>query len=260
MDSSHRYPWKTVELLGVRIAVVSVEQLLAEIQACITERRKVAISYVNVHAINTAYLMPWFRDFLNNSHLTFCDGVGVKLAAIITGQRLQYRFTPPDFMDLICELASRNNWKVFFLGARPGVSQVAANKLLAKLPGFQIETHHGYFDKTREGSENQQVVQKINQFQPQILVLGFGMPIQEKWIMENIASLDVNIAFPAGALFDYLSGGLPRGPRWMTDNGLEWLGRFVVEPRRLWRRYILGNPLFFWRLFIHRVLGISLPQ
>ena len=108
--------------------------------------------------------------------------------------------------------------------------------------------------------ENKLIIEQINEFHPQILVLGLGMPLQEKWILENINSLDVKIAFPAGALFDYLSGELPRAPRWMTDNGLEWLGRLLVEPSRLWKRYILGNPLFFLRLFIHHFLGFPLPN
>jgi N-acetylglucosaminyldiphosphoundecaprenol N-acetyl-beta-D-mannosaminyltransferase len=108
--------------------------------------------------------------------------------------------------------------------------------------------------------ENNLVIERINQFDTQILVLGFGMPMQERWILENLAVLQVKIAFPAGALFDYVSGELPRAPRWMTDNGFEWLGRLLIEPRRLWKRYILGNPLFFYRLFLHHVVGIALPK
>ncbi len=236
--------WDTIQLLGVRVDALSVEQLLSEIQHCIEQEKKVYLGYVNTHAMNIAYTSSWFRLFLNQSYLTFCDGFGIKLGAFLTGQRLVYRFTPPDFMESICELACRRGWRVFFLGAEPGVPQAAAADLQTRLPGLQIQTHHGYFDKACGGLENQRVLEQINQFQPQILVLGFGMPLQERWIMENIASLNINIAFPAGALFDYLSGRLPRAPYWMTDHGLEWLGRLVVEPRRLWKRYFWNNPRF----------------
>ena len=247
-------------MLGTEIDALSLDQLLFAIRDCIENDRLVVMSYVNIHTLNIAYETRWFRDFLNASYLTFCDGVGVKLAARLIGQNLQHRFTPPDFMESICEFASRHTWKVFFLGAKPGVAQRAADKLMVSLPGLQIRTHHGYFDKAVDCPENQEVVEQINQFQPQILVVGFGMPVQEKWILENIARLRINIAFPAGALFDYLSGEVPRGPRWFTDHGFEWLSRLVIEPRRLWKRYLIGNPLFFWRLFIHHVLRYPLPE
>jgi N-acetylglucosaminyldiphosphoundecaprenol N-acetyl-beta-D-mannosaminyltransferase len=251
---------KKIRLLGTEIDALALDQLLFAIRDCIENDRLVVMSYVNIHTLNIAYETPWFKGFLNDSYLTFCDGVGVKLAARLTGQDLPQRFTPPDFMESICELASRHDWKVFFLGARSGVAQRAADKLTVRLPGLQIRTHHGYFDKAADSQENRQVVEQINQFQPHILVVGFGMPVQEKWILENIASLHTNMAFPAGAIFDYLSGEVWRGPRWLTDHGFEWLSRLVIEPRRLWKRYLIGNPLFVWRIFVHHVLGYPLPE
>jgi len=249
-----------VTLVGVRINHIPLSRLLDVFVGSVERDNKIIISYVNIHALNIAYDTPWFRMFLNQSYLTFCDGIGIKLAARLTGQQLSFRFTPPDFMHHICEIAARSGWRIFFLGAKPGVAQRAADRLMDRFPGLQIKTHHGYFDKIPDGQENRMVVEQINQFHPHILVLGFGMPLQEKWILENLPSLKVNIAFPAGALFDYLSGELPRAPRWMTDNGLEWLGRLLIEPRRLWKRYILGNPLFFFRLFVHHFLDIRLPE
>lgn len=260
MDESRVWAnWEKVSVLGVKIDALSLSQLLSEIQSFILHKNGVVISYVNMHAVNIAYSLPWFRRFLNQSELTFCDGVGLKLAARLTGQHIRHRFTPPDFMEHICEGAVKFGWKMYFLGAKPGVAQRAADRLIDKFPGLQIKTQHGYFDKIADSFENRRIIEQINEFHPQILVLGLGMPLQEKWILENINSLDVKVAFPAGALFDYLSGELSRAPRWMTDNGLEWLGRLLVEPSRLWKRYVLGNPVFFWRLFIHHFLGFPLP-
>lgn len=252
--------WKKIYLLGVKIDALSLDQLLSEIQLCRQHKDKIIISYVNLHALNIAFSTPWFREFLNQSDLTFCDGVGVKLAARITGQRLVYRFTPPDFMGRICESAIQCELKIFFLGAKPGVAQRAADNLVERFPGLQIKTHQGYFDKIANSEENKLVIEQINQFHPHILILGFGMPLQEKWILENIDSLNIKVAFPVGALFDYLSNQVPRAPRWLTDHGFEWLGRLLIEPRRLWKRYILGNPLFFWRLFLHHFLKVPLPE
>jgi N-acetylglucosaminyldiphosphoundecaprenol N-acetyl-beta-D-mannosaminyltransferase len=252
--------WEKVSVLGVKIDALSLNQFLSEIQSYVLHQNGVIISYVNMHAINIAYSLPWFRRFLNESELTFCDGVGLKIAAMLTGQYIHQRFTPPDFMDRICESAITFGWKIYFLGAKPGVAQRAADKLIERFPGLQVQAQHGYFDKIAGSLENSLIVEQINEFQPQILVLGLGMPLQEKWISENLHSIDVKIALSAGALFDYLSGELPRAPRWMTDNGLEWLGRLWVEPGRLWKRYLFGSPLFFWRLFIHHFLGVRLPQ
>ena len=115
--------WEKVSVLGVKIDALSLDQLLSEIQSCILNKNGVVISYVNIHAVNIAYSLPWFRKFLNQSDLTFCDGVGLKLAARLTGQHIQHRFTPPDFMDHICEDAVKFGWKIYFLGAKPGVAQ-----------------------------------------------------------------------------------------------------------------------------------------
>lgn len=261
MNTSSPNPeWHQISLLDVKIDALSLSQLLATIQNCICDKNKVIISSANIHALNIAHSTPWFRDFLNQSYVTFCDGNGVKLAAWLTKQYLPYRYTPPDFVENIAKLAQQSGWKIFFLGARPRVAHHAAEKLINKFPGLQVDTHHGYFDKTTNSTENKQVVAQINQFLPQILILGFGMPMQEKWILENITDLQINIAFPAGALFDYLSGEIRRAPRWMTNHGFEWLGRLLIEPRRLWKRYIIGNPLFLWRIFIHHILGFSLPN
>jgi N-acetylglucosaminyldiphosphoundecaprenol N-acetyl-beta-D-mannosaminyltransferase len=256
-DFGNRQP---VKLLHIQIDALTLDQLLFAIRECIAGDRLVAISYVNIHTLNMAYEIPWFRKFLNDSYLTFCDGFGVKLAARLTGQSLPERFTPPDFMESICEIASRHGWRLFFLGARYGVAKRAAERLTVRLPGLQIRTQHGYFDKAMDSPENRKAVEQINQFRPHILVVGFGMPVQEQWIRDNIASLDINIAFAAGALFDYLSGEVPRGPRWLTDHGFEWLSRLIIEPRRLWKRYLIGNPLFVWRIFIHHILRYPLPE
>jgi N-acetylglucosaminyldiphosphoundecaprenol N-acetyl-beta-D-mannosaminyltransferase len=111
---------------------------------------------------------------------------------------------------------------------------------------------HGYFDHRAGSPENGLVVAEINAARPDILLVGLGMPLQERWLMENLHGLDVGAALTGGAVFDYASGKLRRGPRLLTANGLEWLARLIVEPRRLWRRYLLGNPLFLARVIGQR--------
>jgi len=249
-----------VKVLGVRVDDLSLNQLLGFFTNCVENNKKVVVSNVNIHALNIAYSTLWFRHFLNDSSVTFCDGFGVRLAARLSGQKLSYRYTPPDFIESIARLAHQSRWKIFFLGAKPGVAQRAADPVMKKYPGLQIATWHGYFDKIKGAQDSNQVIAQINKFHPQILILGFGMPLQERWILDNMDHLQINIALPAGAVFDYMAGEVRRAPHWMTGHGLEWLGRLIIEPRRLWKRYVIGNPLFFWRIFVHHILKLPLPD
>ncbi|MEW6217607.1 MAG: WecB/TagA/CpsF family glycosyltransferase [Candidatus Bipolaricaulota bacterium] len=212
------------------------------------------IAYVNAHAVNLAHDLPWFREFLDSCDVVYCDGFGVSLAAWLLGQKVPPRHTPPDWIGDLCKRAEAEGLSMFMLGASPGVADKAADRLREHAPGLKIAgIHHGYFNKVRDGSENLAVVRAINLARPNILLVGFGMPLQEQWILQNREELRVGAILTVGALFDHLAGEVKRAPRWMTDRGLEWLGRLVIEPRRLWRRYLLGNPRFLMRVMAHRI-------
>jgi N-acetylglucosaminyldiphosphoundecaprenol N-acetyl-beta-D-mannosaminyltransferase len=243
-----------VSVLGVPISKLTLEQLLDRIDDAAKSKGKAIFGYADIHAINTAFKLPWLRNFYNTCDGVFCDGVGVKLAARLLGQSLPERFTFPDWIDRLAAQCIATNQSLFFIGGSDGVAQKAAQKLVKDHPGLQIVgTNHGYFDKTRGAEENNQVVQLVNRASPDVLIVGFGIPIQEKWLMENVQQLHGSVFLAAGALFDYLAGVVPRGPRWMTDHGLEWLSRLLIEPRRLWSRYLIGIPLFFIRVFRQRL-------
>jgi N-acetylglucosaminyldiphosphoundecaprenol N-acetyl-beta-D-mannosaminyltransferase len=247
------------QILGVNVSILTIPQLHTLLAAKIHNQQKALILNVNVHCLNLAYEQKWLRSFLNSADVVFCDGAGVMLAARLLGQQIPQRITYADWIWQLAEFAEPRGHTFFFLGARPGIAEKAATQLLKKHPGLKIlGIWHGYFDKQTDGSENQAIIQEINRLQPHILVLGFGMPLQERWLYENWSRLNVNIALTGGAVFDYVSGELNRAPRWMTNNGFEWMGRLLIEPRRLWRRYLVGNPLFLWRVLKQRfdLLGL----
>ncbi len=251
----------SIRIFGVRIDSISLDYLLSEIQSKIKTKQQHVFSYVNIHALNLSYQFPWFREFLNQSEIVFCDGVGVILGARLTGQRLEHRYTPPDWIGKLCELSREEGFSIYLIGSRPDVAEKAAEIMQKQHPGCNIVgTHHGYFDKTPGSEENDAVIAEINCLNPDLLLVGFGMPMQERWLAENLQHLNVHVALPVGAAFDYVSGEVRRAPRWMTDNGLEWLGRLIIEPRRLWKRYLIGNPLFFWRIFLQRLGLLHLPD
>jgi N-acetylglucosaminyldiphosphoundecaprenol N-acetyl-beta-D-mannosaminyltransferase len=186
--------------------------------------------------------------------MVFSDGAGVVLAARILGKHLPGRITYADWAWQLASFAERENLSLFFLGARPGVVEKAAARLLAKHPNLKIVgVHHGYFDHDPGTPENEAVLKEINASRPDILLVGFGMPLQERWLMQNWNRVDARIALTGGAVFDYVSGELRRGPRILTDNSFEWLARLLIEPKRLWRRYVIGNPLFLLRVLKQRL-------
>lgn len=248
-----------VTVLGVRIHTLAADKLVRFIANASKGERKVLVAYANTHAINLAQQLPWFRDVLNRADVTYCDGFGLKWGARLLGLDIPYRFTPPDWIGQLATTCASEGISIFLLGAKPAVAERAATLLGNRFPGLHlVGTQHGYFDKNPDSVENQQVIQTIKRAQPDILIVGFGMPLQEHWLAENWRELQAKVILPVGALIDYLAGETPRAPRWMTDYGFEWLGRLIVEPRRLWRRYLLGNPQFIWCVLMQR-LGIRRP-
>jgi N-acetylglucosaminyldiphosphoundecaprenol N-acetyl-beta-D-mannosaminyltransferase len=199
--------------------------------------------------MNFAYELPWYRKFINESDLVFCDGFGVLWGAKCCGHcvRQEHRMTCPDYIEDLVLACERENVSLFLLAGKPGTVDKAIAKFKAIAPNLKVKGHHGYFQKY--GPENELIISEINRFQPDILYVGFGMPLQERWILDNFNHINAKVFLPLGACLDYYTDSVCRGPRWLTDRGFEWLTRLLIEPQRLWQRYIFGNPLFFYRLF-----------
>jgi N-acetylglucosaminyldiphosphoundecaprenol N-acetyl-beta-D-mannosaminyltransferase len=242
-----------VSVLGIPVTSATPTRLHELISRIIERNQRALILNVNINCINLACEQPWLHAFLNDAELVFCDGAGVALGIRILGHSVSHRITYADWIWQLAEYVEMRGYTVCFVGARPDVAQRAARRLRDRFPGLRIDgVHHGHFDLKLGSEENERVVRKINEIKPNILLVGLGMPTQERWLMENWDRLDANVALTGGAVFDYVSGNLRRAPSWMTDHGMEWIGRLIVEPRRLWRRYVIGNPLFLWRVVKQR--------
>ncbi|MFO7662007.1 MAG: WecB/TagA/CpsF family glycosyltransferase [Chloroflexota bacterium] len=246
-------PSPSVDIMGVKVNPLTVPQLHEHLAQAIDDNRHELVLHVNVHGLNLAGELPWLHDFLNQAEIVFCDGAGVMLGARILGYHIPERITYADWIWQLAQFAGLHEYSLYLLGAQPGIALKAAEQLVAKVPNLQIAgSHHGYFNKSTDHPENEAVLADINQAQPNILLVGMGMPLQEMWLRDNWDRINTNVALTGGAVFDYVSGELRRAPRWMTDNGLEWLGRLVIEPDRLWKRYVLGNPRFLWEILRQR--------
>lgn len=240
-----------VELLGVLIHPVTRRLVVDKCVEWGAGREQRLLTYVNVHALNLAREDEEFRAILAKSDLTFCDGYGVKWGARMLSLTLPERLTPPDWIPEFLNAASAAEQTVFFLGDDPGVAQAAQAKLeLEHGSRWVAGAHHGFFEKT--GRENDAVIEMINASGATHLLVGMGMPLQEKWLVANASRLSPRVLLPVGAAFRWIAGVEARAPRWMTDNGLEWAARFAKHPRRHFRRYVVGNARFARRLLLSR--------
>lgn len=243
-----------INILGVQVHPLTVDQLHEELAQLIETDAHAEVLHVNVHGMNLSADNPWLRDYLNQAEIVFCDGAGIILGARILGQHIPERITYADWMWQLAEFAAARGYSFYFLGAKPGIAQTAADRMIKRFPELKIAgVRDGYFNKDNGHPDNEAVLADINAARPNILIVGMGMPMQERWLLDNWSRIDANIALTGGAVFDYISGDLKRAPAWMTNNGLEWLGRLLIEPRRLWQRYIVGNPVFLARVIRERL-------
>ena len=247
--------FEQVSVLNTRFHKLTVHQLIEYLVEAAQIEKKTIIGHVNVRAMNFAHELPWYRDYFNKADLVFCDGVGVLLGARLLGHSMQsaHRMTAPDFIEDLVLVCEKQDVSIFLLAGEPGVVDKAITQFKAIAPNLRIQGHHGHFNKS--GEENNAVIQEINSFKPDILYVGFGMPLQERWILDNLNKIDARVFLPLGACLDFYTNTVSRGPRWLTDNGFEWATRLFTEPTRLWERYIVGNPLFLYRVFKQRITG-----
>ncbi len=238
-----------VDILGVRVDVIDTDGLHDAIAESVKRQRKDVYAYVNINAINIARSDERFKNFLNRSHIVYCDGEGVRLGGRILGYHLPPRVVLTYWIWELCDFFEKENLSVFFLGATEQYVKEAVERVQQRFPKLNIVGfHHGYFEK--KGGESDTVIEMIREAKPHILIIGFGMPLQELWIAENLARLSANVILPAGSMIDYTAGRKGLAPKWMANHGMEWLYRFFQEPGRLWKRYLIGNPAFMFNALL----------
>ena len=242
----------TINFLGVNVDVLDTDALCDRILLFAKEKIKSKIMYVNADCMLIALKDNLYRKILNQAELVYADGIGIVLGARILGRHLPGRSTAADFMPSFCQKFTENKLSIYLFGAHPHVAEEVKTNLKKKIPGINIVgTRHGYFKPDDNGA----IINDINKAKPDILIVGLGAPKQEKWIHENTPFLNVSVVWGVGGLFDFLSERTPRGPRFLVDNGFEWLCRFMAEPRRLGKRYLVGNVLFLFQVIRFKIFG-----
>ena len=244
------------DVAGIPVHPVTRRDLLDHIVSAAHGSVTECIYYANAHASNLSARDVEFREAIWSASLVICDGKGIQWASRLLGTPLPERLTPPDWIHALCDLAVHNGFRMFFLGGQPGVADAASARMREAHPGLQVKAFHGFFESEPLGPNN--VIEQVSSYKPHLLVVGLGMPKQELWIRDNLSALDARVILAVGGMFDYISGREWRAPRWITDIGFEWLTRLLGQPRRLARRYIVGNPRFILRVgktYLRRLVG-----
>lgn len=239
----------SIPLNNVRL-VEAIEQILERAEGSIPTQ----VCFVNADCVNLAFRDPDYMRVLNQAELTFADGIGMRLAGYVLGKPILANVNGTDLFPALCKAIEAGGPRLFLLGARPGVAERVRDWLASHFPNVCVAgIRDGFFTLEEEPF----VVEQIAASRSEILLVAFGAPRQDLWIRRNLDSLGVKVAIGVGGLFDFYSGRIPRAPLWMRNTGLEWCWRWYQEPRRLCRRYLLGNPLFLARLFRCWLFGES---
>ena len=236
-------------LFGLSVDEMSQTEAVETIQGIWRRGAKSRVFFVNAHCLNTASNCAEYRESLRRAEFLLPDGSGVLLASRMLHLPIRHNLNGTDLTPLLLKAAEEDGCSVFLLGARPGIADLAAASLRQRYPGLRIVgAQHGYFLP----EETPAIIRRINAAQPDILLVAMGVPTQELWITQHYNELQVPVNLAVGALFDFLSNSVPRAPLVVRKVGMEWAFRLVCEPRRLWKRYLVGNFSFLFRVMAMR--------
>lgn len=191
-----------------------------------------------------------YLKVIKSADLVTPDGAGILWATNFLRYPLLERVTGIDIVKGACKLAVKKGYSLYLLGSLPGVAHEAGQKLISDYPGLKIVgSHHGYFANKEEEAES---IKEIRKKRPDVLLVGMGVPIQEKWIARNLYRLNVPVSMGVGGSFDVLSGRIPRAPLWMQRHGMEWIYRLIKQPKRVFR--VISLFYFIWLVFIGKIV------
>jgi N-acetylglucosaminyldiphosphoundecaprenol N-acetyl-beta-D-mannosaminyltransferase len=228
-----------VDVLGCRVHAVTAPHLTDLLEVAVNSLNACIIAHHNLHSIYIYHRDAKLRQFFSQAKWTHADGMGVIFLGRAMGVKIERsaRITYVDWFPMLLERAVARDWRIFYLGSKPGVADKGVAILRDRFAGLKIVAAHGYFDPN--GDANETVLRELREFSPHILMVGMGMPRQEHWIIDNLERLGSMVVLPCGASIDYVAGEIPTPPRWAGRVGMEWFYRLVAEPRRLWKRYLV---------------------
>ncbi|WP_408955717.1 WecB/TagA/CpsF family glycosyltransferase [Natroniella sp. ANB-PHB2] len=236
-----------IEILGVEVDNLTLDEALSQIESFLNSGQANLIVTPNPEMIIRANYDQQLKRILNSAELALADGVGLLLAAKMLGVELKERVTGVELVQRLLKLGNQMGLRFYFLGAEPEIAAQAKKNLQVQYPNLMIKTHHGYLDRRLE----EKVVAEIEANQIDVLLVGMGVPLQEKWLNKYLTPLEVPVGIGVGGVFDILAGKKRRAPVAMQKFGLEWFFRLLQEPSRAGR--IVAIPEFVLKVLRQRL-------
>jgi N-acetylglucosaminyldiphosphoundecaprenol N-acetyl-beta-D-mannosaminyltransferase len=228
---------------------LTIERTIAELTTPSPEGRTRFFFFAHAHALNLAASDPGFRKVLAKADRVLPDGIGIRIAAALLGTPLPHNVNGTDLLPLLCDEAARKALPIVLVGGAPTVAETCAQALRSAHPSLSIPVvEHGFLAERDVPA----LVQRIRDVGPCVVLVGMGSPHQERWALRWLSELPLATVLTVGGLFDFYSGRIPRAPVFLREAGLEWAFRWAQEPRRMTKRYALGNPLFLARVALQR--------
>ncbi len=215
--------------------------------------KKLLINTINAHSYNVAQKDKEFAEALEHSDVLLPDGISIVFAIkLLKGIRLTKIAGADLFMYEMNRLDNQSG-RCFFLGSSESTLERISEKIRTDFPNVLVSGYSPPFKPEFTTSDNKKMISLINQSKPDVLFIGMTAPKQEKWAYIHFNELEVGHICCIGAVFDFYSGKIDRAPKWIISLGLEWFFRLIKEPRRLWRRYLIGNSMFIWSILKEKI-------
>jgi N-acetylglucosaminyldiphosphoundecaprenol N-acetyl-beta-D-mannosaminyltransferase len=227
-----------VNILGVSISSVNMNEALNTIESWIKGGQTQYVCVTPAHSVMDCLHNPELTKIINSSGLTTPDGMSIVWMLRLYGHKNVTRVYGPDLMLALSKLSSEKGYRQFFYGGAEGVAEELARELGSRYPGLSVVGTYTPPFRPLTPEEDHKVIELINSSEADIVWVGISSPKQEYWMASHVGKINAPVLIGVGAAFDFLSGRKRQAPYWMQRNGLEWLFRFISEPKRLWRRYI----------------------
>lgn len=246
-----------LKILGVRVSPVDMSSAVATIEGWIEHHEEQYVCVTGVHGLIESYRDDRVRKIHNSAGMVTPDGMPLVWLGRHLGFKQIERVYGPDLLLAMCEASVKKRYRHFFFGGAPHVADILAEELQDRFPGLVVAGTYSppFGDISKEKDE--EIVEAINSAKPDLVWVGVSTPKQEKWMAGHVGKIHAPVLVGIGAAFDIHSGLKPQAPVWMRYSGLEWLFRLASEPRRLWRRYAINNPLFLLLVGRQLIFGWS---
>jgi N-acetylglucosaminyldiphosphoundecaprenol N-acetyl-beta-D-mannosaminyltransferase len=238
-----------LSILGYRVYASPLKNITVQ------QTARTVINTLNPHSYCTAKKDPLFNEALQTSDILLPDGTGIGLAARLLKHQKILKIAGSDIHIHLLDQLNKKGGKVFYLGAMPSTLEKIGERIRLEYPNIQMDSYSPPFKPLFSDDDNTAMIAAVNAFGPDLLFVGMTAPKQEKWVHQNKQQLNARIICSIGAVFDFYAGTVKR-PHWLLVKfQMEWLGRLIKEPRRMWRRNFISTPCFLWSVVKEIVYG-----